>query len=102
MDAGSQLYLCPGAPGLTGPIHGHIIMTMSKKRTMAAGTFKAECLAVLDRVAATGEPVVVTKRGRPVAEVVPVKAQAARPLRGSVKTRGDLMRPVLGTWDVES
>ena len=33
-----------------------------------AGTFKAECLAVLDRVDATGETVVVTKRGRPVAD----------------------------------
>jgi antitoxin (DNA-binding transcriptional repressor) of toxin-antitoxin stability system len=57
---------------------------------------------VLDRVAATGEVVVVTKRGRPVAEVVPVKAGATRPLRGSVRTRGDLVAPVLGDWDVES
>jgi prevent-host-death family protein len=87
---------------LTGAAHGHIIMTMARKRTMAAGTFKAECLAVLDRVAATGEPVVVTKRGRPVAEVVPVRTQPPRPLRGSVKTRGDLVSPVLGTWNVET
>jgi prevent-host-death family protein len=76
-------------------------MTMSKKRVMPAATFKAECLAVLDRVAATGEAVVVTKRGRPVAEVVPVKTQAARSLKGSVKTHGDLVGPVLGAWDVD-
>lgn len=75
---------------------------MSKKRTMPAGAFKAECLAVLDRVAATGEAVVVTKRGRPVAEVVPVRAGAIKPLRGSVRTRGDIVSPVLGTWDVDS
>lgn len=77
-------------------------MTMSKKRTMPAGRFKAECLAVLDRVAATGEPVVVTKRGRPVAQVVPIRTGAARPLRGSVRTRGDVVSSVLGAWDVES
>jgi prevent-host-death family protein len=75
---------------------------MSKKRVMAAATFKAECLAVLDRVAATGEAVVVTKRGRPVAEVVPVKARAVRSLRGSVKTHGDLVGPILGDWDAGS
>ena len=77
-------------------------MTMSKKRVMAAATFKAECLAVLDRVAETGEPVVVTKRGRPVAEVVPVKRPAIRSLKGSAKTRGDLVSPILGVWDAES
>jgi prevent-host-death family protein len=78
-----------------------MIVTMSQKRQMAAGRFKAECLAVLDRVAETGEPVIVTKRGRPVAEVVPVKTGARRPLRGSVKTHGDIVSPVLGDWDID-
>jgi prevent-host-death family protein len=78
-----------------------MIVTMSKKRVMAAGRFKAECLAVLDRVAETGEPVVVTKRGRPVAEVVPVKARVSQPLRGSVTTHGDIVAPVLDDWDLE-
>lgn len=72
---------------------------MSKKRQMPAGRFKAECLAVLDRVAETGEPVVVTKRGRPVAEVVPLEKRAAPTLRGSVKTRGDIVGPVFADWD---
>ena len=38
-------------------------------RKMAAGEFKAKCLAVLDEVNATGESVIVTKRGKPVARV---------------------------------
>ena len=38
-------------------------------RTMAAGEFKAKCLAVMDEVAATGEPVLITKRGKPVVRV---------------------------------
>jgi len=87
-------------PRLTGVIYGHTIMTMNK-RTIPAGRFKAECLALLDRVADTGESVVVTKRGRPVAEVVPLRTRAPRTLRGSVTARGDLVAPVLGEWDLE-
>jgi prevent-host-death family protein len=69
--------------------------------TVAAGAFKARCLALLDRVAATGEPIVVTKRGRPVARVVPVRAASAPSLRGSVTVRGDLTAPILDPWDVD-
>lgn len=38
-------------------------------RTVPAGQFKAKCLAILDEVSATGEPVLITKRGKPVARV---------------------------------
>jgi prevent-host-death family protein len=41
-------------------------------RTISASEFKAKCLAMLDDVAATGEEIVVTKRGRAVARVSPV------------------------------
>jgi antitoxin (DNA-binding transcriptional repressor) of toxin-antitoxin stability system len=53
---------------------------------MPAGVFKDQCLKVLDRVAATRSPVVVTKRGRPVAAVVPFTAPAkgTETLAGSV------------------
>ena len=51
-------------------------------RTMGAGEFKAKCLAVMDMVAVTGEPVLVTKRGRPVARIVAV-AEGEERLRHS-------------------
>jgi prevent-host-death family protein len=77
-------------------------MVMSTSDSIvAAGAFKARCLALLDRVAATGEPIVVTKRGRPVARVVPVRASRAPSLRGSVTVRGDLTTPILDGWDVD-
>jgi prevent-host-death family protein len=76
-------------------------MTMNKKRTIAAGRFKAECLALLDRVAETGDGYVITKRGRPVAEIGPVRSPETRLLRGSVTTSGDLVSPVLDGWDIE-
>jgi len=69
--------------------------------TIAAGAFKARCLALLDRVAASGEPLLVTKRGRPVARVVPARTPDPPSLRGSVTVRGDLVSPVLDPWDLD-
>ncbi len=69
--------------------------------TIAAADFKARCLALLDRVAATGESLTVTKRGKPVARVVPAKARRAPSLRRSVTILGDLTAPILDPWDVE-
>jgi len=40
-----------------------------KMRTMGAGEFKAKCLAVMDEVQETGQPVLITKRGKPVARL---------------------------------
>jgi prevent-host-death family protein len=74
---------------------------MVTKRHVPAGRFKAECLALLDEVASTGRSLVVTKRGRPVAEVVPY--QSPRPLSGSVRilvSEDELLAPV-ADWDAE-
>ena len=56
---------------------------MTSVREIPAGRFKAQCLALLDEVARSGEQLVVTKRGRPVARVVPVEEPP--PLAGSVE-----------------
>lgn len=75
-------------------------MTMVKQRnTVPAGEFKARCLALLDLVAETGEELVVTKRGKPVARLLP--AEVPPGLRGSVVWEGDLVSPVGDQWDVE-
>ncbi|MBV9281336.1 MAG: type II toxin-antitoxin system Phd/YefM family antitoxin [Chloroflexi bacterium] len=44
------------------------------EQSVPAGEFKQRCLALLDRVAETGMPIVVTKRGVPVARVVPIES----------------------------
>ncbi len=49
---------------------------------MGAGKFKNECLALLDEVAETGVNLIITKRGRPVAKLVPVSEPP--PVTGSV------------------
>jgi prevent-host-death family protein len=60
-------------------------------KTMAAGKFKDACLKTLEEVATTKTSVVITKRGRPVAKLVPiVEASKPRSLAGSVlKETGD-------------
>ncbi|MBI3185493.1 MAG: type II toxin-antitoxin system Phd/YefM family antitoxin [Myxococcales bacterium] len=70
-------------------------------KTVAAGEFKARCLALLDEVAERGEVVVVTKRGVPVAKVVPVDQPERPSLRGSVVSEKDIVAPIEGAWDAE-
>jgi len=69
---------------------------------MSAAEFKAKCLQVMEQVAATGEPVVVTKRGKPVAQLGPVskKPKTLRGfLKGRVKAGTDIVNPIDVRWD---
>jgi prevent-host-death family protein len=66
-------------------------------KRMPAGVFKARCLAVMKQVQATGEPVIVTKRGAPVVKVVPVKPEKGDIfgyMKGKAKIIGDIESPV--------
>lgn len=72
---------------------------------MAISKFKATCLAVLERVRKTGEPVLITRFGHPVAEIV--APGAAKPVRrlggmlGSGRIVGDIVGPISdeSDWD---
>ena len=55
-------------------------------RTVKASEFKAKCLKIMDEVAATGEPVVITKYGVPVAQLVPAM-QKPKTLFGALKIK---------------
>ncbi len=64
---------------------------------MRASAFKARCLTVMKEIQATGEPVVVTKRGTPVVKVVPVvpeKSELFGFMAGEFKIVGDIESPV--------
>ena len=73
---------------------------------MAISKFKATCLAVLERVRRTRQPVLVTRFGAPVAQVVPPPTPA-RPKRwlgalaGSGRIQGDIVAPAVdeGDWE---
>jgi prevent-host-death family protein len=68
-----------------------------------AGEFKARCLELMDRVAESHAPIVITKRGRPVAKLVAIAAP--RPLygamRGSVSILGDIVAPTGERWEAD-
>jgi len=69
-----------------------------KTRTMAAGQFKATCLAVMDEVQKTGREIIVTKRGKPVAKMVPLepaKDEIFGFLKGKIKIKGDIVKPAM-------
>jgi prevent-host-death family protein len=71
-------------------------------RIIKASEFKAKCLAVLDEVERTRQPIVITKRGKPVAELVPHTANK-RELWGILKDElfieGDIISPIDVEWD---
>jgi prevent-host-death family protein len=75
---------------------------------MNASMFKAQCLAVLDEVAATREPVRILKRGRPVAVLIPPVPMDERSpqatLAGTVEILGDVVSPVFAAeeWEAEA
>lgn len=70
-------------------------------KTIAAGTFKAQCLAIMDEVQAGRETVVITKHGKPVAKLVPADEQADEIyhfLRGKGEITGDVIAPAITDW----
>ena len=76
------------------------LVTMKAKATVVpAGEFKAKCLALFDEVETRGRSFVVTKRGRPVARIVPVASREPSSLRGSLLHEEDLLTPVDVAWD---
>lgn len=74
--------------------HGHEEGTLKQMR---ASVFKARCLSVIRDIQATGEPVLVTKRGKPVVKVVPVETEKDDLfgfMAGKFKITGDIESPV--------
>jgi len=69
--------------------------------TIAAGEFKAKCLKLLDQVEAGRETLVITKHGRPVAQLVPMPAMEniVGSMKGSVLWMGDIISPIDVEWD---
>ena len=67
-------------------------------KKMAAGSFKANCLAVMDEVQAKHETVVITKRGKPVAKLVPLNTETDEIynfLAGKGTISGDIVSPAI-------
>jgi prevent-host-death family protein len=85
-------------------------------KSVPAGQFKAKCLALMDEVKQTGEPYIITKRGVPVAKLVPIPPERKRSksvfgcMRGEAVIVGDIdvspweeefgdRDPIVEKWD---
>ncbi len=76
----------------------------TNNREVAAGAFKARCLKLMDEVARDRVPIVITKRGLPVAKLVPVD-ESPPPLfgclGGTVTIIGDIVEPIDVVWEAD-
>lgn len=72
---------------------------------ISAGQFKAKCLKLMDEVRSRREEVVITKRGKPVARLVPFDEKPTPiygSMKGTVTILGDIVSPVDEKWDAGS
>lgn len=69
--------------------------------SIGAGDFKARCLKLIDDVASTGESLVITKHGKPVAKLVPLppETELFGALAGSVRQENDIVSPLENEWE---
>jgi prevent-host-death family protein len=72
---------------------------------LSAGEFKTHCLKLMDLAQKKGETVIITKRGVPVAKLVPFE-EPPTPIfgfmAGSLEIKGDIMQPIDKVWDAEN
>ena len=82
-------------------------MPETPTETIAISAFKATCLAVLERVRRTRTPIIITRRGEPIAEVIPPAFADSRDgwlgtMRGTATIVGDLVSPASPSADWEA
>ncbi len=74
------------------------------KQQIAAGEFKAKCLHLLDEVQRTRKEIVITKRGKPVARMLPVEQEPTSVfgrMKGTVEILGDIVASTGEQWQVD-
>jgi prevent-host-death family protein len=76
------------------------------EETIPISKFKATCLSLLDRVKKTGQPVIVTRKGEPIAQVIPPPAPKKTgswlgSFKSTGKITGDIISPVMEEKDWE-
>ena len=80
-------------------------MTIVMKEKIAAGEFKAKCLMLLDEVQRQRKEILITKRGKPVAKLVPLNEPAESfigSMRGTMEIVGDIVAPIGVTWAADA
>lgn len=73
--------------------------------SVSISTFKATCLALIKKVKQTGDPLIITLRGEPIAQVVPPPKKETKhtwigSAKGTGSITGDIVSPTGVTWEV--
>jgi antitoxin (DNA-binding transcriptional repressor) of toxin-antitoxin stability system len=72
-------------------------------KSIGAGAFKAKCLAIIDDIHANHGELIITKRGKPMAKLVPIPEEKPESifgfLKGKVKVVGDIVSPIVEPWE---
>lgn len=72
------------------------------QKTIAVGEFKAKCLGLLERVRSKKEGLIITKRGKPIAQILPFspkeKKDPREVLRGTLLFEKDIVSPLGEPW----
>ena len=77
----------------------------SGARTMKASEFKAKCLKLMDEVAQTGDEIIITKNGQPVAKLAPYRDRPKSWFgrdRDKLRILGDIVSPIDVEWEADS
>jgi len=73
-------------------------------RKINAAAFKARCLALIDEVAESGEPITITKRGKAKVQIVAVREKPKTlwgATKGTFRIVGDIVGPIVEDWGEE-
>jgi len=82
-----------------------VIVRIMKDRVLSASEFKAKCLACLSEIEQFGEPITITRRGRPVAVLSPAKRTILKSPRNSLAHKGKIVGDIVNNdtsvlWEV--
>lgn len=80
-------------------------MTIVMNDKIPAGEFKARCLQVIDEVQRLRMPIIITKRGKPVAKLVPLDEQHESfvgSMKGTMEVIGDIISPIDIKWEADA
>ena len=79
--------------------------TPGAPRTIKASEFKATCLRLMDEVAESGEEIIITKNGKPIAKLTPHRKRPGKPWIGAdrdiIRIHGDIVSPIDVVWEAE-
>ena len=73
-------------------------------KTIGAGEFKTHCLRLIDEVNQTKQPIIITKHGKPMAELVPIAEETYSLfgcLQNTAEITGDIVKGTGETWEVD-